>query len=257
MAEAIKFSMLGARAAIGVGLIHIEAQVEALEAAVFGNPGLAFDLAKAIIESTCRSILSDRNVSFSPADDLPRLLKATTNNLPFLPVGSAGESGVRKSLVQTISGLNTVVQGVCELRNACGFASHGSDGPRPVLESAQATLAAEAADTIVGFLYRVHRQEITREEKPKLSYETNATFNEYVDDLHSAVRIFEEDFLASKVLFELAPEPYRLYLADYEEQERNSGSDDEVTEMKPNNAVVAEATTTVENAAQAAHETIQ
>jgi hypothetical protein len=218
MADTTKFSMLGARAAIEIGLIHIEAQVAALETAVAENPALAFDLARAIVESTCRSILADRSVPFSPEDELPKLLNAVTNILPFLPSGASSATEARKSLSQTINGLKTAVQGVSALRNVCGFASHGSDGPKPVLETAQAILAAGAADAIVGFLYRVHRQDGIRDQAPLLSYDTNSGFNGYIDDLHAPVRIFDEDFFASRILFELAPQPYRLYLAEYNQQ---------------------------------------
>ena len=127
------FVMHGARAAIAAGLLHIEEQVTGIEVAIEENPGLAFDLAKVLIESACRTILTERDISFDPGEDLPRIFRLTTNNLPFLPIAASGEAEIRRSLAQTLGGLHTAVQGVCELRNACGFASHGGDGPRPVL----------------------------------------------------------------------------------------------------------------------------
>jgi hypothetical protein len=48
------------------------------------------------------------------------------------------------------------------------------------------------------------------------AYDDKSEFNAYIDDLHERVRIFNEEFAPSRVLFELAPEPYRLYLAEYE-----------------------------------------
>jgi hypothetical protein len=215
VASTSSFVMHGSRAAIAAGLLHIEEQVKGIEQAVSDNPGLAFDLAKTIIESACRTILGERGVAYEMADDLPKLFKTATIHLPFLPPSVSGEVEVRKSLAQTLSGLSTAVQGVCELRNACGFASHGSDGPRPSMEGVQALLAAATADAIVGFLYRVHRQDRTRPVSLRLSYEDNDKFNEYVDEAHESVRVFEEDFQPSRILFGLAPEAYRLYLAEY------------------------------------------
>ena len=217
------FVMHGARAAIAAGLFHIEQQVVGIEQAVNDNPGLAFDLAKTLIESACRTILRERSVGFDPDDDLPKLFKTTTNHLPFLPASASGEAAVRKSLLQTLGGLRTAVQGVCELRNACGFASHGSDGPRPVMEGVQALLAAETADAIVGFLHRVHRNDRTPQPNQPPRFEDNAEFNASIDELHDAVRIFEEEFEPSRVLFELAPEPYRLYLTEFAQQAESSG----------------------------------
>jgi hypothetical protein len=167
--------------------------------------------------------LTERSVAFDPADDLPRLFRTATNTLPFPPTSASGEAEVRKSLVQTLNGLHTAVQGVCELRNACGFASHGAEGPRPALETVQALLAAETSDAIVGFLHRVHKQDRTPPASARLKYEDSGEFNSYVDEAHSLVRIFEEDFEPSRVLFELAPEAYRLYLAEYVPEEYDGG----------------------------------
>jgi hypothetical protein len=106
------FVMHGARAAVAGGLLHIEEQVKALELAVVQNTGLAFDLAKTLIESACKTVISERGGSFDKDDDVPKLFKAATLAVPFLPVPLASDSAARKSLVQTLSGLNTAVQGV-------------------------------------------------------------------------------------------------------------------------------------------------
>src|SRR5260370_26937410 len=127
----IPFVMHGARTAIARGLFHIETQVAAIEVAVEKDPSLAFDLAKTLIESACRTILTERSIEYDPTDDLPKLFKKVSTSLPFLPVSESAKADVRKSLAQTLSGLHTAVQGVCELRNMCGFASHGSDAARP------------------------------------------------------------------------------------------------------------------------------
>ena len=126
------------------------------------------------------------------------------------------EGEIRKSLVQTLNGLHTAVQGICELRNQCGFASHGSDNPRPAMESVQALLAAAAADAIVGFLHRVHRQDRTPPPSPRAMYDEHPAFNAYVDDVHDAIRIFEAEFRPSDVLFQIEPETYRVYLAEFD-----------------------------------------
>jgi len=222
MAEAVpidKFIMHGARAALASGMVHIDQQIRAIEEAVVSNPALAFDLAKTLIESACRTILTERNVGFEAADDLPKLFRTATRGLPVLPVSASGEAEVRKSLLQTLNGLHTAVLGVCALRNACGFASHGSDRPRPALEAVQALLVAETADTIVGFLYRAHCQDRTPLTSTIYRYEDNDEFNAYVDEAHDSVHIFEEDFQPSRILFEVAPVAYRLHLAEYAPEE--------------------------------------
>lgn len=210
-----RFRMHGARQAIAVGMTHIEQQVEGIERSVSENPGLSFDLAKTLIESVCRTILTERGISFGPNDDTPTLFRSATRCLPFLPAEASTASEVRTSLAQTLNGLNTAAQGICKLRNTCGFASHGSGGPRPTMERVQAILAAQAADAIVGFLYSVHRHDLLEVRLPRLNYDDYGEFNAFVDEMCEPTRIFEEEFIPSRILFEMGPEPYRVYLTDF------------------------------------------
>lgn len=217
MAEALAapFVMHGAREAIARGITHIEQHVKSIERFVSENPALVFDLAKTLIESVCRTILTERGISFEQGDNTPSLFRIVTNNLSFLPPEASGETDVRRRLEQTLNGLSTTVQGICELRNACGFASHGSGGPRPTMESVQAILAAQAADAVVGFLYAVHRQDLLEVRLPRLNYDDYVEFNAFVDEMYEPTRIFEEEFMPSRILFEMGPEPYRVYLTDF------------------------------------------
>ncbi|MBI1849039.1 MAG: abortive infection family protein [Planctomycetes bacterium] len=227
MAEplATPFVMHGARDAIAGGLVHVEEQVKSIEQAVIEHPGLAFDLAKTLVESVCRAVLGERNIAFNEDDDLPKLFKTASQHLPFLPPTASGESGVRDSLKRTLGGLSAAIAGICELRNQCGFASHGAGSSRPTMELAQALLAAEAADTIVGFLHRVHRNDRTKSPSPPAVYDDNPEFNESVDEAHGVIRIYEVEFRASEVLFHLEPESYRVYLAEFD-----AAADGEVVE---------------------------
>jgi Abortive infection C-terminus len=217
MAESVTapFVMHGARDAMENGFAHIEEQVKGIERAVAENPGLAFDLAKTLVESTCRAVLHERVVVFSESDELPRLFKLVTGNLPFLPTAASGAAEVRQSLAQTLNGLHTAVQGICELRNRRGFASHGSDNLRPAMESIQALLAAQAADAIVGFLSRIHRQDRAPPPSLRAPYDDNTAFNEWVDEAHGSIRILDVGFRPSEVLYQMEPESYRLYLAEF------------------------------------------
>lgn len=227
MAEALTapFVMHGARDAIAGGLTHVEQQVKSIEQAVTENPSLAFDLAKTLVESTCRAVLGERSIAFGEEDDLPKLFKIVSYSLPFLPATASNETEVRKSLAQTLGGLSTAIQGICELRNQCGFASHGSGAPRPPMESVQALLAAEAADTIVGFLHRVHRQDRKLPTSPRAPYYDNPEFNDSVDEAHGMIRIYDVEFRPSEVLFQMEPESYRVYLADFDAEAEKPEAD--------------------------------
>lgn len=215
-APQIAFVMHGARVAMAGGLTHIEQQVKALERAVIENPGLAFDLAKTLVESACKTVITERGSKYEDDDDMGKVFKTATLAVPFLPPAIAGEAGARKSLQQTLSGLSTALQGVCELRNAFGFASHGSDGPRPAMEERQALLAAQAADAIIGFLYCVHATDLARPRVPRLEFDDNAEFNEWIDEQNEMVRILDfPPYRPSEILFNVDQQAYRDLLAGY------------------------------------------
>jgi hypothetical protein len=95
---------------------------------------------------------------------------------------------------------------------------------------------ARSCDAIVNFLFRVHRDYRAGESAQPLAYEDHPEFNEYVDEVHKPVCIFEEEFAPSKILFDLAPEPYRVYLAEYrpeQEEEPDVAVEDGVGEAAP------------------------
>lgn len=162
-------------------------------------------------------MLDERDIPSTETDDLPKLFKTATQNLPFLPPSASGAAAVRRSLQQTLSGLNTAVQGICELRNQCGFASHGAGTARPAMEGVQALLAAEAADAIVGFLHRVHRQD--RPPVPIVSQEVtrHPTFDEALDAECGTFLVRDISIRPSDALFALELETYRIYLAEFDE----------------------------------------
>lgn len=209
------FQMYGAREVLDARAAHIEQQIVALEQAVTTNPGLAFDLAKTLLESTCKTVLSECKAGYDGAWELPRLLKETLTQLRLVPIALDGDKEVADSLRKTAGGLQTAIQGICELRNTFGFASHGKDGAFQQLESVQAMLAARAADTIVSFLLRIHRGYGSEDATGVLAYEDHPDFNERIDEIHAPVRILSEEFAPSRVLFDLAPEPYRIHLAEF------------------------------------------
>ena len=91
------------------------------------------------------------------------------------------------------------------------------------MESVQALLAAQAADAIVGFLHRVHRQERGPVPSARLDYDDNGDFNTYVDESNEQVRIFDLGYRASEVLFAVDHEAYRDLLANFK-----PGDDDAV-----------------------------
>jgi hypothetical protein len=94
----LPFVMHGAREVLDAGAVHIEQQIIALEGAVGSNSGLAFDVAKTLLESACKTVLSERECGYDNGWDLPKLLKETLGQLRLVPAGLDGEREVSESL---------------------------------------------------------------------------------------------------------------------------------------------------------------
>ena len=141
-----QFQMVGARSAILDGPIAgpIQQQINAIENALASVPDFAFDLSKTLVESVCKTVLADIGYAADPNWDAPRLLKETTNRLNLLPRNHPDGAKARDSVEKTIRGMLQTIQGLCELRNNYGLASHGRDAFTDRMDLRQATLAAQS-----------------------------------------------------------------------------------------------------------------
>jgi hypothetical protein len=209
--------MVGTRAAVHDGPIAeaIEQQIHAIENALSSVPDFAFDLSKTLVESVCKTVLADIGQPADPTWDAPKLLKEATNRLALLPRNHPDPAKARDSVEKTIRGLLHTIQGLCELRNGYGIASHGRDGFSARLDLRQATLAAQAADTIVSFLYRTHRDALMQKPGVRVYYEDHADFNEAFDRDNETIRVSELGLRPSDVLFKGDPEAYRAALIEH------------------------------------------
>jgi hypothetical protein len=95
------------------------------------------------------------------------------------------------------------------------MASHGRDGFAARLDLRHATLAAQAADTIVSFLYRIHRDALMQAPGARVYYEDHADFNEAFDRDNEAIRVSELRLRPSEVLFKGDPAAYRAALSEH------------------------------------------
>ena len=121
------------------------------------------------------------------------------------------------------------VQGLCEFRNSYGMASHGRDAFSARLDLRQATLAAQAADTIVSFLYRIHRDALSQNPGARIYYEDHADFNEAFDNDNGTIRVSDLGLRPSEVLFKGDLEAYKAALNDHiAEQSGLDGRDDPI-----------------------------
>lgn len=188
---------------------------------------MAFGLTKTLLDGACRAVARERSTAYHENGDASKLFGIASTHLLSPPRSGSGEAEARRSLAQTLTGLSTGILWSWEFCKRRGFTPHGSRKPCPAMESVQALLAAEAADTIIGFLHRVDRQDRTRPPSPRALYDGNEAFNDSVDETHGPIRILEIEFRASEVLFQMEPESYRIYAAEFDEEaERTAASAD-------------------------------
>ena len=129
---------------------------------------------------------------------------------------------------KTVRGMLQTIQGLCELRNDYGMASHGRDVFSARLDLRQATLAAQAADTIVAFLYRIHRDALRQTPGVRVRYEDQPDFNEAFDSDNELIRLGELELLPSQVLYQVDPEAYKAALNDFIAERDGEGGDEKI-----------------------------
>jgi hypothetical protein len=228
LAERAKFQMYGARAAILSGPVAeaIEQTIEAIENAIERVPDFAFDLSKTLIESVCKTVLADIGQPADPNWECPKLLKETTNRISMLPRNHPNAARARESIEKTIKGLLQTVQGLCELRNGYGIASHGRDGFAARLDLRQATLAAQAADTIVSFLYQIHRDALSQTPGARVYYEDHTDFNQAFDAENEVITLGELRWSPSFVLYRADEQAYKAELSEFLAERKREGAGD-------------------------------
>lgn len=223
------FVMQGARevleAASGAGA-HFRHQIEALESAVKTQSAMAFDLAKGLIDSVCKTILKDRSYTPETTWDTPRLVKETLRCLRLPVMADSGGEGLPEHIRKTAQGLITTVIGICELRNNEGIVAHGRDAYALTLGADEARFAARSADAVIAFLFSLHQSDQPTAAQRRLRYDDGDAFNEWIDDTHDPVNILRLEFRPSEALFRLDFNAYREAIISFEDEQEGEGEDE-------------------------------
>jgi hypothetical protein len=219
--------MHGARSVLVMAgpAVHLEQQINAIEGAVADAPGLAADLARTLVETVCKTILTDRGTPDNDTMGFKDLLGATYDVLELAPDVGEGTAGAL-ALKQLLRNLDDAILGISLLRHAEGVASHGKDAYVQPLEELRAEFAARAADALVCFLYKSHRQALGVPPTRLVEYEDHGDLNDYIDSSNHPVRLFGLQYQPSEVLYYVDREAYLDLLVNFSpsgsEQESNS-----------------------------------
>jgi hypothetical protein len=111
----------------------------------------AITAARALLESTCQTILVERSEVPDSSGDLGRLYNQTRRALQI-----EASAGVPQALHQLLNGLVQVVNGLAGLSNQAGD-RHGLPEGARISDHSMASLAVHAAGTVSLFLVTAHR----------------------------------------------------------------------------------------------------
>jgi hypothetical protein len=129
---------------------YVNGKINTMTNAIHKDTDLAIGTAKELLETTCKSILRQKEMNINSSWTLPQLLKATTNSLDFRPKEADDPDKAEKAIKQLLGGISSIVQGVGELRNGYGT-GHGKDADFKGLELKYAKLLVGVVSEIAIF----------------------------------------------------------------------------------------------------------
>lgn len=135
---------------------YVHKQIDLMQDSIEKSPDVAIGISKELIESICKTILEERQVTIDKNWDLPQLLKQTTKQLQLTPDEISEQIKASQTIKSILGSLSTVVHGLSELRNQYG-SGHGKKANFRGLTQRHAKLAVGAASTLAIFLLETHQ----------------------------------------------------------------------------------------------------
>jgi hypothetical protein len=200
--------------------LRIREQVEALEDAMPDRPGVVVSFCKTIIETTCKTILTDRGVAIETGWEAPKLISEA---LRYVNLGPQEDGGVDKRLRngadQLVRGINQIIEGIATIRNDHGSAAHGADAYSPLLDARYAEILARATDAVVGLLFKTHLRLAERDPLARFRYGEHAEFDDFIDNGFGPFEVLEVQLAASEALFRTDFLAYRAALIQFKQDQ--------------------------------------
>jgi Abortive infection C-terminus len=206
----------------------IRQQVEALEDAMPDKPGIAISFCRTLIETTCKTILSERGKTFDNAWKADKLWLETKD---CLNLGQHHDGQLDRRLhnatEKIVSGFNSIFEGIITIRNDHGTASHGAEAYAPLLDVRYAEMLARSTDAIIGLLFKLHLNALgsSRDTRKRYEDEELREFNQRIDADFGPFEVLETPLLASEALFKTDQNAYRAALVQFLQEQQNTAVD--------------------------------
>jgi hypothetical protein len=131
--------------------------IENMRNSQIDDPELAIGTAKELLETCCKTILSDLGKEIDKNWDLLKLCKEARDALSITPEDIKESQKGKESIKKILGNLGGIVQGIAEIRNLYGT-GHGKEEGFIGLKTLHAELMVGATTTLVLFLYRCHKE---------------------------------------------------------------------------------------------------
>lgn len=182
--------------------------LSAIEGNIATNPTLCIETCKALIEGVCKTILTNKNISFYDTSTCSFLVKSSIEAV------LQSEDNYRSDISELGRRIAGVAQKLEEIRNSTTFASHGMDVLNPRLTETVALLGSKITDTICGFILNCYNNNRSTSPDHRIHYDDCTPFNEYFDE-QNPVKLGLIPISASEALFEQDYEAYKAAYYDY------------------------------------------
>jgi len=121
---------------------------------ITSTPSSAITAARALLESTCKTIIVELREEPISGGNLPKLFKQTRKTLGIEIVKDA-----QQEIIQMITGLTSIVEGFSALSNKAGD-RHGLVGGTEINDQTIAGIAVHATGTLSLFLCQIHKEKL-------------------------------------------------------------------------------------------------
>ena len=138
-----------------LNLPELEKQIDRIFKSIDVDPALAIGTAKELVETVCKTVLSERQIAVSEELDLGQLVKEARKALGLIPESIPSAAKGSESIRRLLGNLGNVAHALSELRNLYGT-GHGRHGATSALAPRHARLAVGSAATLATFLLETH-----------------------------------------------------------------------------------------------------